>query len=162
MTVIEKTQLMQGLGTSQLVKDIHTAEAELTDLQNQELQFRSSNGDYLPGKASSDCDAVKRMEAQLTIQAPVDPESKKAMTVDAKKAWIERQHTENKELAALIQKQKMAEFTAGDFAIKIDSARTRLNDLRAVLGLRTAQITFLAGDVRTTLALEDEIVGAGK
>lgn len=157
MTIIEKTDLIKALGTAQLIKDIHAAEEELQKLQDEELQFRSKSGEYLPGKSSSDCDAIKLIEAELVIQAPVDPDSKKAMTVDARKAWIERQRTENKDLAEAVKKQRMAEFTSGDFAIKIESARTKLTDLRAILGLRTAQITFLAGDVRTTLALEDEL-----
>jgi hypothetical protein len=157
MTIIEKTELIQRLGTAQLVRDIVQQEAEILQLQSEELNFRAKNSDFIPGKASSDCDAVKKLEAELIIQAPVDPESKKSMTVDAKKAWLERQHTENKAMADLIQKQKMAEFTSGDLNIRLEAAQRKLTDLRGVLALRTAQITFFAGDVRTTLALEDEI-----
>ncbi len=158
MTIIEKTELIQALGTSQLIKDIKQAEADLQKFMEEELHFRSENSKFLPGKASSDCDAVKEIEAELMLQGPpIDPDLKKAPTVDAKKAWVEKQRTENKSLVDAINKQKMAEFTAGDYTIKIDLARQKLNDLRGILGLRTAQITFFAGDVRTTLPLEEEL-----
>ena len=157
MTIIEKTELIKALGTAALIKSINQAEEELQKLMNEELNFRSQNQTYLAGK-SSDCQAVKDIEAQLMLQGPpIDAEKKKAPTMDEKKAWIEQQRTQNKDLAEAVQKQKMAEFTAGDYQIKIDMARTKITDLRAVLSLRTAQITFFAGDVRTTLPLEDEL-----
>ncbi|MDD4961475.1 MAG: hypothetical protein PHX07_04500 [Candidatus Marinimicrobia bacterium] len=158
MNIIEKRDLIVSLGTAQLIKDIKQAEADLEQKLNEELQFRSQNGDYVPGR-SDDCSAVRKRLMELQFQAPKNDGKK--MTVDETKAWLEKQRTEDNDLAEAIQKQKMAEFTAGDLNIKIDMLRTKLNDLRAILALRTSQITFFSGDVRTTLPLEDEIREGG-
>jgi hypothetical protein len=155
MNILEKRDLIVSLNTKGLIDSINEAEMTLEKTLREELDFRSKNGDYLPGR-SDDCQAVKKRLNELAMQVPKNSEGKK-MTVEETKAWLEKQRTVDKEVAEAIQKQKMAEFVAGDFAIKIEMLRTKLNDLRGVLGLRAAQITFFASDVRTTLPVEDEI-----
>jgi len=155
MNILEKRDLIISLNTKGLIDSINEAETSLEKTLREELDFRSQNGDYLPGR-SDDCQAVKKRLNELVMQVPKNSEGKK-MTVEETKAWLEKQRTEDKELTEAIQKQKMAEFVAGDFAIKIEMGRSKLNDLRSILALRTAQISFFCGDVRTTLPLEDEI-----
>jgi len=155
MNILEKRDLIVSLNTKGLIDSINEAEANLEKTLREELDFRSKNGDYLPGR-SDDCQAVKKRLNELAMQVPKNSEGKK-MTADETKAWLEKQRTEDKELAEAMQKQKMAEFIAGDYTIKIEMLRAKLSDCRAVLALRTAQITFFAGDVRTILPLEEEI-----
>jgi hypothetical protein len=155
MNILEKRDLIISLNTKGLIDSINEAEAVLEKTLREELEFRSKNADYLPGR-SDDCQAVKKRLNELNMQAPKNSEGKK-MTVEETKAWLEKQRTEDKDLAEAIQKQKMAEFVAGDFTIRTEMQRTKLNDCRAILALRTAQITFFASDVRTVLPLEEEI-----
>jgi hypothetical protein len=160
MNILEKRDLIISLNTKGLIDSINETESALEKTLREELDFRSREGDHLPGR-SDDCQAVKKRLNELAMQVPKNSEGKK-MTVEETKAWLEKQRTEDKELTEAIQKQKMAEFVAGDFAIKIEMLRTKLNDLRGVLGLRAAQITFFASDVRTTLPVEDEIKESAK
>jgi len=155
MNILEKRDLIVSLNTKGLIDSISEAETILEKTLQEELDFRSKNGDYLPGR-SEDCQAVKKRLNELAMQAPKNSEGKK-MTVEETKVWLEKQRTDDKELSEAIQKQKMAEFVSGDFCIKIEMGRSKLNDLRAILALRAAQITFFAGDVRTILPLEAEI-----
>lgn len=159
MNILEKLDVIKSLDTKGLIDTIRTAEFDLEQALREELQFRSEQVDYIAGK-SADCNAVKAIEAELNAQAPASADGKK-MTVDEKKAWLERQRKENKDFADAITKQRMADFTAGDFTIKIEMLRIKLNDLRGLLALRTSQITFFSGDVRTTLPLEDELIEGG-
>ncbi len=159
MDIIEKKDLLAALtgtqrredGTfgSTLVKDIQKLEDELEAALKAEKKDRMENQEYLTSGVSSDCKAVKRFEAELILTAP--KKNEKAMNSEETKSWMERQRTENKAFADIISKQKMASFLIEDHQIKIDMARTRLNGLRSILALRTAQISFLAGDVLITI-----------
>jgi hypothetical protein len=155
MDIFEKRELIKALNTRQLIDDIKANETELEKVLREENQFRSQNSDLLSGR-SDDCAAVKRIEGELAAGAP-DKEGEKKLTVADKAAWLVRQRTENKSLAEAVTKQKMAAFTAGDFSIRIEMARARLNDLRGVLALRAAQINFFSSDIRMTVQTEDEI-----
>ena len=155
MNILEKRDLIVSLNTKSLIDSIYEAETTLEKALREELDFRSKTGDFLPGR-SDDCQVVKKRLNELAMQTPKNSEGKK-MTVEETKTWLEKQRAEDKEIVEAVQKQKMAEFVAGDFTIKIEMGRSKLNDLRAILALRTAQITFFAGDVRTTLPLEAEI-----
>jgi hypothetical protein len=155
MDILEKRDFIQALGTAQLIKDIHALEVELETLLKQELEFRSKSADHLAGK-SDDTPAIKALEVELSAAAPLAT-SGKEMTIDAKKAWLLRQRTENESLKAAVTAQRMADFANGDYEIKKEMTRKRLDNLKAVLKLRCAQIIFFAGDVRTTQPIEDEV-----
>jgi hypothetical protein len=155
MDILEKRDFIQALGTAQLIKDIHTLEAELETLLKQELEFRSKSADHLAGK-SDDTPAIKALEAELSASAPLAA-SGKEMTVDAKKAWLLRQRTENPNLKAAVTKQREATFVQDDLEIKKEMTRKRLDNLKAILSLRCAQINFFAGDIKTSTPVEDEV-----
>jgi hypothetical protein len=151
MNILEKRDLIQSLNTAQLVKDIHQGEADLQKIMEEDLHFRSSQQENIPGRAD-DTAAIKKIEAELFMQVPAE-----IKTVDAKKAWLLQQREVNPDLKKAIQNQRMAEFTASDFEIKKEMTRKKLDNLKAILSLRCAQIMFFAGDVRTTIPLEEEI-----
>lgn len=156
MTIEEKRALLQGLGTKQLMDNITKAEGELETLLKSQAMFRQESAQFIKGARSSTCDTVEAIEAKLALETPAEIGGKKTTETD-KKAWLERQKTDNKELAAAYDKQKMADVVAADFDVKIKMAEIRLNDLRAILSLRVSQITFFAGDCRITINTEEEI-----
>jgi len=149
MDVFEKKDFIKALGTAELIKSIHEREDELQELLKERISFRSESADYLTGK-SSDCAAVKQVEAELSMSAPMNENGKK-MGVDEKKIWLATQEKSNPALAEAIKKQKMAAFSSDDLDTRIEMAQTRLGNLKAILALRTAQITFFAGDVLVTI-----------
>ena len=154
MNILEKRDLIQALGTAKLIKDIHALEDELEALLKEEIETRSKNADHLAGR-SDDSPAIKAIEAELMAAAPL--ENGKPMTVDLKKAWLIRQRSENEKLKEAVAAQKMAAFIAEDFEIKKEMTRKRLDNMKAILALRSAQIIFFAGDVRTTVDTEDQL-----
>jgi hypothetical protein len=92
---------------------------------------------------STDCQEVKRILAELATQGP-PAESGKKLTAAHREVWLQKQRTENDELAAAINKQKSISFLLENNEINIEMARRRLEGARALLALRTAQINFLA------------------
>jgi len=149
MDVFGKKDFIKALGTAELIKSIHEKEDELQKLLGERIKFRSESSDYLTGK-SPDCKAIKQIEAELSMSAPAGEDGKK-MGVDEKKIWLATQGKTNPALVEAIKKQKMADFVADDLDVRIDMTQTRLGNLKAILALRTAQITFFAGDVLVTI-----------
>ena len=92
---------------------------------------------------STDCQEVKRILAELATQGP-PIESGKKLTAAEREVWLQKQRTENDELAAAINKQKSIAFLLENNEISIEMARRRLEGARALLALRTGQINFLA------------------
>jgi hypothetical protein len=152
-TILEKRDLMQALGTAATIKSLIEQEGELQKQLEAENELKLKSSEYIPGR-SDDCRAVKQIEAGLAMAIP-EKEGDKKLTETDKKAWLSRQRKENKALSEAVQKQKMAEVALADIAVKQEMARTRLTDLRAILSLRTAQISFFAGDVRIVIQDED-------
>lgn len=144
--IVEKRMLLLTFKTKEILKKIDEAETALETALQDELKIKSQNGDYLAGR-SDDCKAVKDIEARIAMEVP-DKDGEKKLTADAKKAWIERQRTENKDLAAAIEKQKMATFAIEDARIRTEMARTKLQNLRSVLELKTAQVLYCASNIQ--------------
>lgn len=139
----QKLELLRKLDTKNLLVGIEKAEGELEKAMTDEADFKSQNYGYLCSEGR-DCAEVKRILAELSIQVPdADPESKK-FTVADKEAWLFRQRKENKELDKAITKQREVAFLLDDYQIKIEMAKKRLEGKKAILGLKTAQINFLA------------------
>jgi hypothetical protein len=150
-TILEKRDLMQALGTAATIKGLIEQESELQKELEAENQLKLESSDYIHGR-SDDCKAVKQLEAEIAMQIP-EKDGEKKLTETDKKGWLARQRKENKPLSEAVAKQKMAEIAVGDIAIRQEMARTRIGDLRSILALRTAQISFFAGDVR--IIIED-------
>jgi len=144
MDIIEKKDYIKALKTKELIDSLEKQESDLKDLREKELQFRSKSSQYITGRGS-DCSAVKKLKAEISMSAPLLDGKK--MTEDQTEKWLSTQEKTNKELIDAITKQKEADFAAGDFEIQIKSAESRLSTLRSIMALRTAQISYFAGDV---------------
>jgi hypothetical protein len=138
----EKLKILKSLDTKSLIERVRQYEEELEAALREHASFKDLNREYLTSGASSDCQEVKRILAELTAKGP-DTGGKK-LTVVEKETWLQRQRTENEELSAAIGKQKSIAFLVENNEIKIEMAKRRLEGARAVLALRTAQLNFLA------------------
>lgn len=143
MEINDKLKLLKGLETKNLIEKIRQYEDDLQRELIAEADFKSQNHNFL---GSGDCQEVKRILAELNAQAPETNEAGKKMTIAERDNWLQRQRTENKELADAIAKQRQVSFLLFDHEIKVEMVRRRLTSTIAVLTLRTEQIAFLASD----------------
>ena len=140
----EKVRILKSLDTKNLIEKLHKYEDELETALREAASFKDLNRGYL--SSTGDCQEVKKLLAELRAQTPATNEAGKKFTLADKEDWLQRQRTENQELAAAIAKQKDTAFLLENNDIKADMARRRLTGATAVLGLKTAQINFFAGD----------------
>lgn len=141
MELEQKIKILKSLDTKSLIEKLHQTENALEQAMTAEANFKAENHSFL---GSGDCQEVKRILAELTVQAPETNDTGRKMTIADKDAWLLRQRTENKELAAAIAKQRNVSFLCDDHQIRVEIARRRLAGVMAVLTLKTAQINFLA------------------
>lgn len=141
MEIEEKLKILKSLDTKSLLEKTYQYENELHKALIAEADFKNSNHNFL---GSGDCQEVKRILAELTMQAPETNEAGKRMTAADKDNWLAKQRTENKELSEAIVKQRQVAFLVDDHQIKVEMARRRLTSAIAILTLRTQQIAFLA------------------
>jgi len=118
-------------------------EGELLQALREQADFTAQNSEFL---GSGDCQEVKRILAELAVQAPDVNEAGKRLTIAERENWLTRQRTENSELSEAIQKQRQVLFLQDDYQIKAEIAKRRLDGTHKVLALKTAQIKFLAGE----------------
>lgn len=137
-----KTDFLKNLDTKQLVARMHQLEDELEHSLIQESEHKKLHAEYLSSYAS-DCRAVD--EIMATLEPPYR-EDGKAMTVDQRKVWLTRQRKENPELVEAIAKQHNVAFLNDQNHIKVETVLKRLEGVRIVLTLKTAQIRFLTGE----------------
>lgn len=143
MELEKKVKILKGMDTKNLIERLIKYEDELQKVMTAQADFKNQ---YLPFLASTgDCSEVKRILAELAIQAPeTDENTGKKLTVPDKENWLLRQREENKELNEAIAKQRQVAFLLDDHQIKVEMSKKRLEGLRGVLALKTAQINFLA------------------
>jgi len=141
MEIEEKIKVLKSRETKSLVEKLHQVEDVLEKAMIAEADFKAQNHGYL---GSGDCQEVKRILAELSVQVPETNEAGKKMTIADKETWLAKQRTENKELSEAIQKQRQVSFLLDDHQIKVEMTRRRLEGIRAVLALTTQQIAFLA------------------
>ena len=141
MEIDEKLKILKSLDTKNLIAKIHQYEDEFAKALAEQADFKSQNHQFL---GSGDCQEIKRILAELAAHAPETNEAGKKMTLADKEVWLQKQRTENKELAEAIQKQRMVAFLIDDHEIKVEMARRRLASTVAIMALRTQQIAFLA------------------
>ena len=144
MEIEEKVRILKSLDTKSLIEKLHKYEDELEIALREAASFKDLNRGYL--SSTGDCQETKKLLAELRAQTPVTNEASKKLTLADKEDWLQKQRTENQELAAAIAKQKDTTFLLENNEIKADIARRRLAGAVAVLALKTAQINFLAGD----------------
>jgi len=139
----EKVKILKSLNTKDLIAKIHQYEDDLEKAMTAEADFKSQNHQFL-ASSTGDCQEVKRIIAELAVQAPETNEAGKKFTIADKEAWLMRQRKENKELSDTIVKQRQVAFLLDDHQIKVEMAKKRLEGTRVVLALKTAQVNFLA------------------
>lgn len=142
MEIAKKTRILKYFNTKELVKKLKQYEDALEKALNEQMTYTSQNHRFIASRGS-DCQEVKRILAELTIQAPTNENGKK-FTIADRENWLMLQRKENKELSDAIVKQRQVAFLLDDYQIKIEMAKKRLEGIKAVLALKTAQINFLA------------------
>jgi len=142
MNFQEKAAVMQYLDTKRLINQLHELEAKLEQSLIEDLSFRNMNSQYM-ATIGSDCAEVKRILADLRLNAPSKEDKK--MTVDEREAWLIGQRSISP-LSDAIEAQEQLVFVAETNRIGIEMARRRLDDVRSVLALKIAQIRFLTGE----------------
>lgn len=143
MEINDKVKILKSLDTKALIARIQHYEDELEHALREQASFKDINREYLTSGMSTDCQEVKRILAELATQGP-PTESGKKLTATTREVWLQKQRSENDELAAAINKQKSISFLLENNEISIEIARRRLDGARALLALRTGQINFLA------------------
>jgi hypothetical protein len=139
MDLKQKVEYLRKFETAKLMQDLTKREDELEKVLQEQLVFTKANFMHLSSRGS-DSSKVKEILAILSTQVPEEHDKK----VADREAWLTLQRKENKELAEAITKQREAEFVMEDFGIRGEMAKKRLEGIRSVIGLRTAQINFLA------------------
>lgn len=139
----EKIRILKSLDTRNLIAQLHKYEDELETALRDAASFKDLNRGYL--SSTGDCQEVKKLLAEIRAQAPETNGAGKKFTLADKEDWLQRQRTENQELAAAIAKQKDTAFLLENNEIKTDMVRRRLAGAIAVLALKTQQVAFFAG-----------------
>ena len=142
MEIAQKIRILQSRGTKGLVEKLKQYEDALEKALNEQMTYTSQHHSFIASRGS-DCQEVKRILAELSVQAPTKEEGKKFTKAD-KDDWLMLQRKENKELNDAIAQQRQVAFLLDDYQIKIDMAKKRLEGIKGVIALRTAQINFLA------------------
>ena len=138
----EKMDILGALNTKNLLSQLWLNHEALESISKQDAQYRSENVRFL-ASYGDDCTEVKAILADLALEPPVDAEGKK-LTVNKLDAWIRQQRINNPALAKAIETQNKVTFQCENNRINLEMAKKRLESLKAVISLRTAQIEFLA------------------
>ena len=152
LSIEQKTVYLQQLGTAELIRSINSAQAEFEKALTEEAEKRLEYSQHLTGRSTTS-PAVKQIETELMIQAPAKNAEGKKSTAADKEAWLQEQREANPALKEAIEKEKMAGRVLSDLAVILEIAKSRLSNLKAILALRTAQITFFASDI--TISVKD-------
>jgi len=137
-----KKTILRNLGTKDLIDKLPEYENALEKALFEEASFRNLSTGFLAA-ATSDCAEVKRILAELSARVPEMLNGKKTTAAD-RDAWLIQQRTDNQELATAIKQQVNVSFLLENNRTAIEMAKKRLESIKAVLALRTAQINFLA------------------
>ena len=144
MDTKQKAVILHYLDTKNLVVKLSKYEDDLEKAMVERMTFTSTNHGFIAAR-DNDCLEVRRLLAELAVKAPeVNEETNKKLTVADKEKWLMLQRNENKELGEAITKQRQVTFVLDDYQVRIDMAKKRLEGIKAVIALKTAQINFLA------------------
>jgi len=139
----DKLQLLKNLDTTGLMKRLHDTEDALEEALRDEASYKNLNFEYI-ASGTSDCQAVKAVLAELSVQVPEADVDGKKYTAPQKEQWLVKQRVENPQLQAEINKQQSVDFLIDNNRIKSDMAKRRLEGAKGELALKTAQLNFLA------------------
>ena len=144
MEIETKLQILRQLDTKSLIQKISEYENALETALRESSSFKDLNRGYL--SSTGDCQEVKKILAETRTQAPETKEDGKKLIAADRDDWLQKQRTENQELADALAKQKDIAFQLENNEITCDMARRRLAGAIAVMNLKTQQIAFLAGN----------------
>lgn len=130
-----KTAALKSLRVKELIEQMIVLEDELEKATREEITYRDLNSMYL-ASSGSDCSEVKSIIAQITGLA-------EGKNKEERDAWLVKARKNNDELKDAIERQRQVNFTHSNLIINIESKKRKLEGIRAVLYLRTAQIRFL-------------------
>lgn len=139
----QKRAILKGFDTVGIADRIETAEIEYERALREDAAFRGQNIGYLAAYGS-DCSEVEHILAELYLSCDLAGADGKKATIDEKKAWLRIQRKKHPGLMKAIQIQNDITFQTENSRINIEMAKKRLDGLRAVLALKTAQIEYLA------------------
>jgi 3-dehydroquinate dehydratase len=137
MEIEQKIQFLNSLGTKDLITKIHEAEEVLRLAMENEAAYRHENASYI-ASYNEDCATVKNILAELE-----PPVTDVKTTVAQRETWLRKQRSTNANLVAASNLQNEVTFQIESKRIAIEIAKKKLESLKAVLGLRAAQIEFL-------------------
>lgn len=143
MEIAQKIRILQSRDTKDLITKLKQYEDGLEKALNEQMTYTSQHHKFIASRGS-DCQEVKRILAELSMQAPETDGNGKKFTKTDKDSWLILQRKESKELSDAIVQQRQVAFILDDNQIKIEMAKKRLEGIKAVLALKTAQINFLA------------------
>ncbi len=135
-----KVKVLKDLGTRELITRLGELETVLEKALREQTVFKNLNAGYLAAYGS-DCSKAKEIIATLE---PPFAEGGKKMTVAERENWLVRQRSANTDLNGTLNRQDQVTFELENQRIAAEMAKTRLDNVRAVIALRTAQIKFLS------------------
>ena len=128
-----RIKILKSLDTKAILEQIPQLEDNLERALREDSSFRNLNAGYLASQGS-DCSEVKKLMAALS------PQGKNA---GEREAWLTQQRTLDIDIIGAIQHQLTVAYELENHRIAIEMARRRLESMRTVLALKTAQIEFL-------------------
>jgi len=135
MEASQKLEVLHFLNTKEVIARIEVLEAQYEAALFDDLSYRASNSSYL-ASGSSDCSEVKRILAELAPKAQGSNQTQRD-------AWLTNQRKHDSALKNAIQCQHDTFFATETNRINIEMSKSKLQTMRAVLALKTAQIEFL-------------------
>lgn len=152
MTNEQKLELLRYFRTKELIERMNRLEDELETALREEASFKNLNTGYL-ASYGSDCSEVERLLSELSIRAPetvridtvtVPGETReKKMTAQDRTAWLTLLRTQDQGVIAAINRQHSTAFNLDNLRITTEMVKKRLEGVKTVLSLKTAQIEFL-------------------
>ncbi len=136
-----KIKIVNSQRTATLIEQLSQLEVEYQKALMEQTEHKNANATFL-SSIGSDCQAVKEFMAGLNPPSEVDG---KKTTVADREAWLLKQRKENKDLFSLIERQKTAAFIIESDKNQIAITENKMSNVRAILALRTAQLSFLSG-----------------
>lgn len=131
--VNEKAKYLKYLDTKNLINKQTQLEDELEQLLIEEAKLKNDQYGYL----GSENVELKTLEAELYFQAEGTNETQR-------KAWVSKQLKDHPDAIRIRLRQKVAAFDLDNLHIKIEMTKRRLDSIKGVIALKTAQLNFLS------------------
>lgn len=131
----QKLELLKKLDTLKLTEELKTAVGIFGAELQTDLEYRLKHRDFI-ATGNSDSPAVAQLEMELLANAEGKNESQR-------KAWLGTQRQSNEPLQKAIAMQLECTFQAELHRNNVEVAKKKMEALKAIIALKTAQISFL-------------------